>query len=140
MMLFTFTIPGPPVGKGRPRLGRGGHVYTPPRTVAYENVVRLTALAARGARQPIRDGPVGGWVTCTAPMPQRASSKLRLACGDKAYVGKPDLDNVAKIILDALSHDVLYHDDSQVSFLELSRRRGAVAGVIVEVHALEGES
>ena len=38
-MQVTFIIPGPPKGKGRPRVTRHG-TYTPKATVEYENYIR----------------------------------------------------------------------------------------------------
>ena len=46
--MTRFTVPGPPVPKGRPRLGKGGHVFTPDQTRAYERKVALLALAIAG--------------------------------------------------------------------------------------------
>ena len=40
-MTIKFTVPGVPVGKGRPRFTRGGHAYTPEKTAAFEEKVRL---------------------------------------------------------------------------------------------------
>ena len=42
---MKFVIEGKPVGKGRPRLSRWG-VYTPTKTVNYENLVRFSYLQA----------------------------------------------------------------------------------------------
>ena len=39
-MRIQFTVPGVPVGKGRPRFTRGGHAYTPEKTAAFEEKVR----------------------------------------------------------------------------------------------------
>ena len=41
-MTLRFTIPGDPVGKGRPRIdtrGKRPRTFTPDRTVAYEHAV-----------------------------------------------------------------------------------------------------
>ena len=38
-MKVTFTVPGIPVGKGRPRFMKNGHTYTPQKTREYENKV-----------------------------------------------------------------------------------------------------
>ena len=39
-MLVEVMIPGIPVPKGRPRLGKNGAVYTPERTSDYEQLVK----------------------------------------------------------------------------------------------------
>lgn len=38
---ISFSVPGEPVGKGRPRFTRTGHPYTPGKTESYESLVRL---------------------------------------------------------------------------------------------------
>ncbi len=38
-MKVEFTVPGVPVGKGRPRFMKNGHTYTPQKTRDYENKV-----------------------------------------------------------------------------------------------------
>ena len=38
-MKVEFTVPGIPVGKGRPRFMKNGHTYTPQRTRDYEDKV-----------------------------------------------------------------------------------------------------
>ena len=37
---ITLIVNGAPVAKARPRVGRGGHIYTPGVTRAYETLVR----------------------------------------------------------------------------------------------------
>ena len=38
---ISFSVPGEPAGKGRPRFTRTGHPYTPGKTESYESLVRL---------------------------------------------------------------------------------------------------
>ena len=38
-MRVEFTVPGIPVGKGRPRFMKNGHTYTPQKTRDYEDKV-----------------------------------------------------------------------------------------------------
>ncbi|MBG4145971.1 RusA family crossover junction endodeoxyribonuclease, partial [Pseudomonas aeruginosa] len=48
-----FTVPGEPVGKGRPRIGRvGAHarMFTPAKTAAYEGLVAMAAQEALAGR------------------------------------------------------------------------------------------
>lgn len=39
-MRLRFEVPGEPTGKGRPRMMKNGHTYTPEKTVLYENLVK----------------------------------------------------------------------------------------------------
>jgi crossover junction endodeoxyribonuclease RusA len=95
MTSYTFTIPGRPVPKGRPRLGVRGKkafVYTPPATVEYEKFVGWVAKAS--GCKPL-NGPL--------------SVKLQLFI--RGHSG--DVDNYCKSILDGLN-GVAYEDDDQV--------------------------
>lgn len=52
-MTIHFHIPGQPVGKGRPRIGKvGAHarMFTPAKTVSYESTVALFAAQAMAGR------------------------------------------------------------------------------------------
>lgn len=104
MRVISFTIPGRPVPKGRPRLGvrgRKAFIYTPPKTREYEQLVGWTAKCS-GCR-PIK-GPV--------------SVTLDVFCRRKL-----DVDNIAKSVLDGLN-GITYEDDSQV--IELLVRKHKV--------------
>ena len=73
-------IPGRPVAKGRPRVGAAGNVYTPKTTRDYEERIAWLVRASRGRV----DGPCEVFITVFA------------------RGNRPDIDNVAKIILDGL--------------------------------------
>ena len=56
----SFTVPGSPVGKGRPRIGRvGAHsrMFTPHKTAAYEGLVAHAGQQAMAGR-PLIEGAV----------------------------------------------------------------------------------
>lgn len=98
MTTVAFTVPGKPVGKQRPRLGKNGCVYTPKETKAHERKVRgccLCAMVAAGVPK-LYGGPVTISVDCFFPDARRR-----------------DADNVLKLALDALN-GFLWVDDSQV--------------------------
>ena len=106
-------------GKGRPRFAhRGNHVttYTPDCTRAYEDAVRLAWNSAGGK---MLDGPVAVRITAYQALPKRATRAQRAAAerGEISPIRKPDLDNIVKIVLDALNGHA-YRDDTQVVQLE----------------------
>ncbi|MCW5323726.1 RusA family crossover junction endodeoxyribonuclease, partial [Verminephrobacter aporrectodeae subsp. tuberculatae] len=75
--ITTFTIPGEPVAKGRARaFVRNGHIalITPTRTARYENLVRLAAQQAMGARTPV-EGAVALTVNAFLAIPSSWSQK-----------------------------------------------------------------
>lgn len=102
---LTFTIPGIPRGKERPRFGRGGNVYTPARTRAYEAEIWAEALKA-GGRQDMF--PLGRplWLSVQAYF-----TKPKNAAGDYP-TGKPDISNIIKAIEDGLAPAM--GDDAQI--------------------------
>ena len=58
--MITFTVPGDPVGKARPRITLAGgraHAYTPAKTAAYEQLVAVYAAAAM-KKAPLLEHPV----------------------------------------------------------------------------------
>jgi len=99
-MSLCFTVPGPPVGKQRPRTvrGRNGgvHTYTPGKTLAYERLVALEAVAA-GARRQALEAPY--------------AIELLIWWPDRR---RRDADNVLKSIMDALN-GVVWADDCLVT-------------------------
>lgn len=109
-------IPGQPVGKGRPRFVRStGHVYTPEKTRDYESRVRqLYNLLQYG--EPLI-GPVRLSINAVFQLPKNK----RKALSGTPYTGRPDIDNVAKCIQDALN-GLAYRDDSQVTELVINMR------------------
>lgn len=132
-MTVNFTVPGAPVGKGRPRVTRYG-TYTPEKTKAYEEKVRLCWQTQSGASFPSRL-PLIAHITAWFPVPKGAS-KRRAAELDGAYhVKRPDCDNIAKAILDALNGHA-YPDDSAVQITV--EKRYTTAAPRVDVTILEG--
>lgn len=70
---ISFSVPGEPVGKGRPRFTRTGHTYTPGKTESYESLVRL-AYGECGMVFP-KGVPVRVRITACFSIPKSASKK-----------------------------------------------------------------
>lgn len=122
MIEVFFTIPGKPVGKGRPRFARRGNyvqTYSPDATVVYENWVRE---CWRSGGFPKLVGPVTAKISAFFPIPKAGSKKRKaeMASGFIGYTGKPDTDNLAKCVLDSLN-GMAFDDDSQVTLLVISK-------------------
>lgn len=104
------------VGKGRPRYNRFGRPYTPAKTANVERTVRERFIETAGDRYADFTGPVSISVKATREL---AMSNPKNWAG-RADMMKPDLDNVLKLVLDALN-GIAYHDDSQVIFTTASK-------------------
>lgn len=140
MQEVTFQIPGPPRGKGRPRarvmqISRKAtaHIYTPHETQDYERFIRGCFEQQVGGA-PCLLAPVRVDIAAEYPVPKSYSKRKREQClmGAVPHTGKPDLDNVAKIVLDALN-GLAYMDDTQVTELHVCKRYGASPRVIVRI-------
>jgi len=138
-MTITFTVPGEPKGKARPRVVRNAGrsiTYTPQETVIYENLVRLSyQQAAHGQRL---SGAVQAEIVGYFTIPKSTSKKNRLLMlALKLFcLKKPDVDNLAKIVLDSLNK-IAYDDDAQVCRLFVEKRYGENPRVEVRLTELE---
>ena len=130
--VFTFEIPGPIRGKGRPRFVRAtGRTYTPADTMNAEAWVKHCAVQA-GAKPTCL--PVRLWVTIAVAVPESWPRKKRdqaLANAMKP-TGKPDLDNIAKLIGDSLN-GICWQDDKQIFEMTVQRHYAHVARTVVTV-------
>lgn len=120
-MAILFSIPGKPQGKARPRFTKNGHTFTPHQTAEYEQKIRQEfARQAPPDFQPFT-GPVRAWVLALFPVPSSYSRKRREALAGTPYTHKPDADNIAKAVLDALN-GCAYTDDSQIQELAVIKK------------------
>ena len=93
-------VPGEPVAKGRPRMTRNGHVYTPQKTRDYENRIKHCFYTQGGEKL---NGPIELIMNAYFTMPKNAK---RYMCR------RPDIDNIVKTI-DALN-GIAFDDDRQI--------------------------
>lgn len=118
MALCEFTIHGNATGKMRPRAcNRGGstRVYSPKAQTDFEGMVAI--IASQSITQPPTDCPVSAVIIVTVARPKSMPKRehWRVLCPRK-----PDLDNIAKSILDACN-GIVYEDDKQVCALSCHR-------------------
>ena len=137
-MMCDFEIEGKPVGKGRPRFKRMENfvqTYTPAATADYEKLVRLRFQNAGGV---ITEKPVRVEIAAffAPPKSVRKKDKIEMLTNRLLPVKKPDCDNIAKIILDALNK-IAYVDDAQVIELSVIKRYAAKAKVIVHIEEID---
>lgn len=113
---YKLIIPGTPIAKGRPRVGKFG-TYTPNKTVNYENLVQLCYMDQ--VEGQLLTGPVALSIEFYFPIPKSISKKdkAKMQTGDIMHTKKPDIDNCIKSITDALN-GFAYRDDSQVVLVQ----------------------
>lgn len=126
-----------PAACARPRAartGRGVRVYTPTETLRWQAALAHHAqLALRGR---CFEGPVAVDVLAVLTRPKRLDTRTQHPGAQWAPV-RPDLDNIAKNVLDALRF--AWRDDAQVVWSRLAKvyaARGASARVVVRIEEL----
>lgn len=132
-MNVTFTVPGGPQGKARPRFVRKtGRTYTPDKTVAYEELVRQRYTQAAGMFP--EGAQISAGIVAIFPIQKSASKKkaTEMRHGTIRPTKKPDTDNIAKIILDSLN-GIAFKDDSQVVSLSVQKWYGVTPEVYVSL-------
>ncbi len=119
-MTSHINIPGKPIGKARPKFSRQGNfvkTYTPEKTVNYENWVKMCWMQSG---QEKMQGNIIAVIVARFMIPQSFSKKKRNELNEKPCPKKPDCDNIAKSILDALN-GIAYDDDAQIVDLSVSK-------------------
>jgi len=116
---YILEIPGKPMGKQRPKFGKG-FTYTPKATVDYENYVKFTFQQKYG--QPNLTGQIKADIKVYFDIPKSTSKikKTEMLSNIIRPVKKPDCDNIAKIILDSLN-GIAYKDDKQIVLLTVEK-------------------
>lgn len=135
-----FTILGKPKGKGRPRFTRIGkyvRTYTPKTTTDYEELVRKTFKEQLGRtfiKHEDLETEVSIRITAYFKPNKSMSKKLSKQVIENkiGYTHKPDCDNIAKIILDALN-GIAFKDDNQITELKVFKLYGEEDKVDVEI-------
>jgi Holliday junction resolvase RusA-like endonuclease len=127
-MKLSIVIPGNPQGKARARTCKTGYSYTPENTVLYENLIKMSFLGKYGARGKIKSQgkqkiALKLEIYAGFQIPKSFSNKDRIAAlsGDLLPTKKPDSDNIAKVVADALN-GIAYDDDAQITDLTVIKR------------------
>lgn len=121
---INFSVPGEPVGKGRPRFVRtyrGGRAVTPEKTRCYEELVRMEYCWQCRAKF-IDTDILKMHIDAYFSVPKSTSKKKAKEMIEKKIrpAKKPDADNIIKAIADALN-DVAYYDDKQIVDCSISK-------------------
>lgn len=119
---FEFEVIGDIKGKARPRVNTYTcQVYTPNNTKDYENLVKQYFKIHYPNSEP-SENRVFVKITAYFKIPKNTSKKdLKLIEeGILSPTKKPDIDNVVKIVLDALNK-LAFKDDNQITKLEVEK-------------------
>ena len=135
---IQFVVPGAPSPKGRPIAGKtqSGKIVmrTPKKTEQREGVV--AALAAQAmAGQPPLDGAVTLLVKAVFEVPKSwpLYKKTAAEAGALHPTGRPDLDNIVKLVSDGCN-GIVWGDDSQIVSIIARKEYGFPARVAVAAY------
>ena len=131
--MIDFTLDIVPHGKGRPRaasIGGKARMFTPAKTRNWE--ASFSLLARKHRPEELMTGPLRVSITAFFPRPQKMSKRSKrtgellggFSEGPIPMASRPDADNVAKAVLDALAS--WYRDDAQVFYLVVAKFYHAV--------------
>lgn len=115
---LKLVVPGDPRGKGRPRFGNG-RTYTDAETTKYEGRVREVWKSAGNLK--FSDAPISVYIKAYFKVPTSLSKKKKAELFGEPCLKKPDADNIAKILLDALN-GCAWTDDSQIDILVVTKQ------------------
>lgn len=119
-MKYAIKVSGEPIAKARPRFTKmqdgKPFVYTPLETRKYENLIKLIYMDYHGATIDELQGELKLTVMAYFKMPKSASKKKKqqMELGEIRPIKKPDMDNIIKIVSDALN-GIAYEDDKQIT-------------------------
>jgi Holliday junction resolvase RusA-like endonuclease len=130
--IFLEVTPSP---KERPRMAKGGQVYNTQRTAKAEKDIRFLIQSEVSKKQiHITDKPVIVKIRFNYEYPKKLSQEKRLLADlEMLYKStRPDLDNLAKLVLDAMN-GLIYFDDGQVCKLVCEKRYSKQEGIELKV-------
>lgn len=118
--MISFSIPGKPQGKARARTVYNPNIkrsvsYTPEKTMLYENFIKTMYLNKYPDSKYCKEKPLTVTIFAYFPVPKSMSKKRKhdMLCNIEMPTKKPDIDNIAKAVLDALN-GIAYDDDTQI--------------------------
>ena len=135
-MMIKFTIEGEPVGKGRPRHGKY-KTYTPAKTKSVENNIAYFYKVNVGH---YFEGYVRLKLDLYYSIAKSDSKKKKMMKlnNELRPNKKPDIDNVIKLVADALN-EVAYKDDTQIIELECRKFYSDIARMEITLEDLNEE-
>lgn len=136
--MIEFTVPGNPVGQGRPRFARrrgSVQTYDPAKSRKYKALV-TQKLQQVYAGKPITC-PIKITVRACFGVPDSYSKRRTHDClsGIEKPDKKPDADNIVKGVMDALN-GIAYKDDKQVVSMHVYKTYALVGCVKVTIEEI----
>lgn len=144
MQSVQFRVPGKPQGKARARTVYNKQLkhsisYTPENDLLYENLIKTLYLQAAEGTRFEKGTPVALRIVARFEPPKSASKKRQrlMLEGEIPVLKKPDIDNIVKVVADALN-GAAYHDDTQIIFTVAKKAYSAEEGLDIIVEEYRG--
>lgn len=121
-MIYEFEVFGKIRGKARPKVNTYTlRAYTPQETKDYESLIQQYFLLKYPKYKPF-ENRVSVTITAHFPIPKNTNKKNRelMLKNEISPTKKPDIDNIVKIILDALNK-IAFKDDNQITKLNVEK-------------------
>ncbi len=106
----VYELLGTPLSLHRPRFSKG-NVYDDQKSLKLYHMV---LIKSQHGRLPLFDKPTHIDITFTFPVPASYSLKRKNALSGTCYPGRPDLDNLIKMVLDVCIN-ACYKDDAIIT-------------------------
>lgn len=139
MQSVTFHVPGKPQGKARARTVYNKNIghsvsYTPEKDLLYENLIKTMYLQEADGKKLNDDDPVMLSIVARFLPPKSISKKKQqqMLSGEILPLKKPDMDNIVKVVADALN-GAAYRDDTQIVCVMAKKVYSAVEGLDITV-------
>ena len=132
--MYEFEIIGEIKGKARPRLNTyTGSIYTSKETKDYEKLIKQYFIIKYPRYIPL-ENRIYVKIVAYLKIPKNTTKKNRdlIDQGVLSPTKKPDIDNIVKIILDALNK-MAFKDDNQITKLEIEKIYGEEEKILVKV-------
>lgn len=135
-MKYSFEINERAIGKQRPRYSRRTRrMYTPTKTSTFEEKVKWTFKSKYNVDTEPSTKPFKAKIIAIFEPPKSTSKKKLKELLYKEYTKKPDVDNIAKVILDSLN-GLAYKDDNQIAELLILKQYGEENKILIELEEI----
>ena len=132
--MYEFEVEGNITGKQRPRVNRyTGNIYTPNATKDYEEYIRQ-CFFLKYPKNVMLEGRVEVEIEAYLKIPANTKKvdKENMINNFISPVKKPDIDNIAKVVLDSINSYVI-KDDSQVTKISVEKKYAETPKLVIRI-------
>jgi len=119
-------VPISPVAKARPRFTRLGRAYTPKRTKAFEDAIKMYWKKSGQKMLPV--APTCLKIVFFMPRPKKTKFDRPIT--------RPDIDNLMKGVIDALNQ-LAWKDDNQIVTVQVYKHYGETPSVMLAAYTFD---